>query len=525
MIGGFLKSTSGLALLAATGVVVGGVTAQAADLGGNCCADLEERVAELEATTVRKGNRKVSLQLYGSVSETVMWWNDGMEKNVYVGENQAVRNLMGVTGSAKINNDWSAGYKIEWQFRAARSSAWSQQAFGNDAGVTLTAFGTQSLNLRDVHWYVESQTYGRITVGRTLDAVAGIATINLANPDGYQGNGFNMGFAQQGFFLRRKGTPGHAGLSAVTQGNFTYISNGDSPASFDYAQTGSQIKYTSPFFLGQTKNSGFQFSANWGEDDYWTTALRYVEDFGTFRFAAGVGYSDWRDVNRGGCANATTAQPSQAALVGGNPGVAAAGGTASTALTGLVSNVNCNAVKGSASLMHTPTGLYVSGGGGYITDNNRQTLLNLQLNGGSSGVINKGINADKNDGAWWIQAGWETKLNSLGKTTFYGTYTQYNTGLRMTSNVLGTVASNDVINSLGQTAIIAGTQTTQWGLGITQAVDAAAMNFYMGYMHTATSGSLITSTGVNSTITGTFRAKALGVGDFDVFYTGASIKF
>jgi hypothetical protein len=27
----------------------------AADLGGDCCADLEERVAELEATTARKG--------------------------------------------------------------------------------------------------------------------------------------------------------------------------------------------------------------------------------------------------------------------------------------------------------------------------------------------------------------------------------------------------------------------------------------------------------------------------------------
>ena len=36
-------------------------SAKAGDLGGNCCADLEERVAELEAATVRKGNRKVSI--------------------------------------------------------------------------------------------------------------------------------------------------------------------------------------------------------------------------------------------------------------------------------------------------------------------------------------------------------------------------------------------------------------------------------------------------------------------------------
>ncbi|MDX2204604.1 MAG: porin, partial [Hyphomicrobiaceae bacterium] len=50
--------------MAAAGLLVGGMsmgTAKAADLGGDCCADLEERVADLEATTVRKGNRKVSL--------------------------------------------------------------------------------------------------------------------------------------------------------------------------------------------------------------------------------------------------------------------------------------------------------------------------------------------------------------------------------------------------------------------------------------------------------------------------------
>jgi hypothetical protein len=44
--------------------------AKAADLGGDCCADLEDRVAELEATTVRKGNKKVSVQIYGSFGAT-----------------------------------------------------------------------------------------------------------------------------------------------------------------------------------------------------------------------------------------------------------------------------------------------------------------------------------------------------------------------------------------------------------------------------------------------------------------------
>ena len=71
----------------ASGLLVGGLTAgsaSAADLGGNCCADLEERIAELEATTARKGNRKVSLTISGWVGEQVLWWDDGSAKGTYV---------------------------------------------------------------------------------------------------------------------------------------------------------------------------------------------------------------------------------------------------------------------------------------------------------------------------------------------------------------------------------------------------------------------------------------------------------
>lgn len=64
MIGGLMKKTSLIAIAAAAASVFS-TNAMAADLGGDCCADLEERIAELEATTVRKGNRKVSLEVSG----------------------------------------------------------------------------------------------------------------------------------------------------------------------------------------------------------------------------------------------------------------------------------------------------------------------------------------------------------------------------------------------------------------------------------------------------------------------------
>ena len=85
MNGALMKATSRFAIAAALGLALGAGSARAADLGGNCCADLEERVAELEATTARKGNRKMSLTITGQVHRIVMWYDDGESSNTYYG--------------------------------------------------------------------------------------------------------------------------------------------------------------------------------------------------------------------------------------------------------------------------------------------------------------------------------------------------------------------------------------------------------------------------------------------------------
>ena len=92
-----------LSALAAVGVLAGVTGANAADLGGNCCADLEERIAELEATTVRKGNRKVSLAISGFVGHTVMWWDDGTQSDMYIGDGGNYGSRFRLVGAAKIS--------------------------------------------------------------------------------------------------------------------------------------------------------------------------------------------------------------------------------------------------------------------------------------------------------------------------------------------------------------------------------------------------------------------------------------
>ncbi len=86
-------------------------------LGGNCCADLEERIAELEATTARKGNRKVSLTISGWVGEQVMWWDDdadAFDERTPTSAVSAPRSSshFKFTGQATISPGWYAGYVI-----------------------------------------------------------------------------------------------------------------------------------------------------------------------------------------------------------------------------------------------------------------------------------------------------------------------------------------------------------------------------------------------------------------------------
>src|SRR5262245_48909300 len=117
MIGGLLSnSVSRFALAAVAGLAMGGValpSAKAADLGGDCCADLEERVAELEATTVRKGNRKMSLTITGQVDRMILWWDDRFQSNTYYGlDNTNSSTRFSFLGQAKVNPKVNIGFEI-----------------------------------------------------------------------------------------------------------------------------------------------------------------------------------------------------------------------------------------------------------------------------------------------------------------------------------------------------------------------------------------------------------------------------
>jgi hypothetical protein len=374
-----------LALLAATGVLlVGGASAQAADLGGDCCADLEERVAELEATTARKGNRKVSLTVSGWVNEAVFAWDDGVESNAYVGTNSLEQSRFKLAGEAKISSDWSAGYTIELGINGAASNTFSQTSAGTGNNITT----------RKSSWFLKSKSLGKVTVGQDgtstyhlLDDADGANTRNYSDAEAA-----TVALAQ--FSIRSGGSF----VNSLQWRDLTQGFNNDTPG-----QDGRRniVRYDSPTF------AGFSASASWGEDDIWDMALTYKGEVGDFKLVGKLGYGESND-------------PSQVGGSGANCGVVAG-----------VNDQDCSWWGAAGTVMHAPTGLYVYGGYGE------------QDNKAVDGVTPAGaaLTADGTSTVWFVQAGIEQKWLPLGKTTVFGEFRHDDAGSNLGKNTGGGAAN------------------------------------------------------------------------------------
>jgi hypothetical protein len=401
---------------------VGGVpAAKAADLGGDCCADLEERVAELEATTARKGNRRVSLTISGQVTTHIMAWDDGNDSNTYVVDNTAGAGGSGFTfaGTAKINPNVTAGFDLALGVSTgARSNQVSQT--DDDGGAT----GDTNIAVLRANWYLDHKTLGRITVGRINTASAGATAVDLggagviANVNlSYWNGGFQSGVGTWSALLG-----GNVGGSALSRAN--------------------GVMYSTPTF------GGFSASVSGGEDDYWDAALRYAGEFSGFRIAAAIAYTD---------------------NVGGFGEFGGIGGEAGGA-------VKPTSVKGSASVLHVGSGLFLTGA--YVNQDHDTAGFNDTT-------------------LWYVQGGISKNWFGLGNTVLYGEYGRVEDGL----------------------ATLTSSEATVWGLGVVQHIDAAAMELYLSYRRYSGEATDVIEVDEQSV------TRHRDANDFDVVVGGARIRF
>jgi hypothetical protein len=385
-----------LSALAAAGLFAGGFgvsSATAADLGGNCCADLEERVAELEATTARKGNRKVSLTVSGWVGEQVMWWDDGRESNTYVtGLGTTLASHFKITGEAQISPGWSAGYVIQVEVETADPLANLNQN-KDDGAFASTSITTNTLQS---YWFIKSEQLGKLSVGQLSPASDNTAI--LVDGSGSLVPANWVVFDNNAFFLRQG-----AALSTATWGDLAHCPGGGN-ASGDCGANGGPgnfVRYDSPTF------AGFSVSADWGEDDMWDVAARYAGEWGGFKVAVAASYFQTTD--------------------------------------GFKANIAPSYWQVGGYIQHIATGLFAYGAYGKA-DNDQASL-------------------DDGD-AWYVKGGIRQRWTSLGHTVLYGEYGE----------------RNDMFNAAALPGVD-GSQLKQWGVGLVQEIDAAAMSLWISYRH------------------------------------------
>jgi hypothetical protein len=512
MIGGLLNSASRTALVAAAGLFVGGVampSAKAADLGGDCCADLEERVAELEATTARKGNRKMSVTITGQVNKFVQWWDDGLQSKTYYGlENRNSSTRFSILGEAKVTPNVKMGFEIMLDNQAGSSSTTNQwESFGRTSSTLTNTIGnTWDGNNNDSYFgaarrmifWVEDAKLGRISVGH-YEMAGAVPTIDLGGISA--GASSSLTLVNGGFFLR-----GPAGqYYAASWSNFV------DPAATQSRQN--EVRYDSAVYMG------FILSGSVADDgSNYGTMLRYAGEASGFRIAAGIGYEHYGQV----------AAQQNCTLTGTTCTLNAPGfGPANQANPA----PNVNAWGAALSLLHVPTGLFVQGHYEAVDfDENAPTTPGP----GNSWWAQSGsgrIPADQ----WLIQGGITKNWFGFGNTALFAEYSREQ-GWGGTGGPFAASGRTFANNSGGVTTVpgaqtvfgVTDTAVTMYGFGITQNVDAAATEIYLDYRHFS-ADITCSATGANCTGAaapiGTVTLQKLQTEDFWTVIGGARLKF
>jgi hypothetical protein len=506
MFGGLTKTSSRIAIAAALGMTLGGFVmsshpAKAADLGGDCCADLEERVAELEATTVRKGNKKVSVTLSGWVVKYVDWWDDGVETNFYTGDKHTtLSSHFQISGSATIAPGWSGGYTISVETRGGNAIGDDNQFIDDSAqGNVFRADILNNISVLLSYMWIKSDKYGTLNWGQLSQATDNVALLPDLSGTIIESNAvlFDGSF----FFLRPKGFPKNAqGMSTITWGGVTNCLEAGGGLGADcngYPNNG--VRYDSPTW------GGFSVSGGYAEDDTVDVAVKYAADWNNFKVSAAYGFTETTDegcsTNGPGCFSLT--------VLGG-------GGAP---FQGARRDATVNQVG--ASVLHVPSGLFIYGM--YQKEQNDGTSLTFNLPG--FGAVNNQNSTD----VWYVKGGIKRTWTPLGATVLFGEGGQYQNQF---TGALGDVCSGAATGALNSNSnggvcltnpavFMTGSTVNRWGAGVVQEIDAAAMHVWFNWQHLDFDGDFAG----NGTATGNFKKVNQSFEALDMFMAGGVIFF
>lgn len=179
------------------------------------------------------------------------------------------------------------------------------------------------------------------------------------------------------------------------------------------------VRYDSPTLFG------FSASVSWAEDDIWAVSGRYAGELSGFKVSGAIAYNESNDESVAANANAR--------LNGG---------------------LDVGALQVGGYIQHIATGLF--GYGAYGIEFNDTTAA-LRGNGQ--------ISPDGEN--WYAKVGIRSSITPLGHTVFFGEYAE---------------AKDRIVASLFD-AGVSSSNLTQYGVGVLQEVDAAAMSLWVSWRH------------------------------------------
>ncbi len=367
-----------------------------------------------------------------------MWWDDGVRSDTYIGmDGGNIFSRWRFTGEAKISPQLTAGFKYEFGVNRDTITAANQSNGGDDNGECTNSC------LRDTTVWLKHSQLGRIEIGHGSTATDNLVLIDLgatgsaATPNTLLYNG--------GFVIARNGVYDNT--------NRTWSRALEGGRSSDTTRM-NHVRYDTPTI------AGFNLQAAVGEDNFWDVALRYAGEFGGVRLAFGIGYMEDTEFNSG---------------------------VAGVNINQCTSDCNRKETefKGSASILHVPTGLFLTGAA------SQRKVTDADSLAGPAG------NDNHTEFYWYLAGGISQNFFGIGKTVLFGEYGNYNDGL------LRHAAFNNVTDS----------EVNMWGIGLTQYIDAAAMEMFITYK----------SFELSETLTG--GIPFTGLQDFQTVIVGTKINF
>ena len=205
----------------------------------------------------------VEAKLSGQVNQLIMWADNGIDDDIFIGDNENSSTRLRFTGSEEFNGV-TAGIRIEFDAESNLSSNFD-----------LPNRGDGEFELLD-RWFdaTFACAFGKVSLGKGSGAADNTAEMDLSGTAVITSSGVNN--TAGGFTFIDKTTNLPSGTTV-----------GDTRNNFDGMSRNSRLRYDTPKF------AGFSFAGSFTNGNAMEVSGLYTGEFGSFgKLAAAVGYVD-----------------------------------------------------------------------------------------------------------------------------------------------------------------------------------------------------------------------------------------